>query len=213
MARKAGVMSFEPRNEGVISDTGASLFEFEWLFRILWRRRVLVAAIFGAVLLVAGIYTAFAKPLYEATSLLLVKFGREYVYQDDVGSGGGQVMPRGRETLINSEIQILRSASVVQSVVEAMGVATLYPQLAENPPVGQPIESVAAARFLANLQVRAVENADVIQVSLRNSNPQVTARAVNLLVDLFREAHLEAFGEPQATAFLEEQAAKGDVDL
>jgi uncharacterized protein involved in exopolysaccharide biosynthesis len=192
VARKAGVMSFEPRNEGMISDAGASLFEFEWLFRILWRRRVLVAAIFGAVLLVAGIYTAFAKPLYEATSLLLVKFGREYVYQDDVGSGGGQVMPRGRETLINSEIQILRSASVVQSVVEAMGVATLYPQLAENPPVGQPIESVAAARFLANLQVRAVEN---------------------LLVDLFREAHLEAFGEPQATAFLEEQAAKGAVDL
>ena len=212
VARKAGVMSFEPRSEGVSSETGASLFEFEWLFRTLWRRRVMVAAIFGLVLLAAGIYTAFAKPLYEATSLLLVKFGREYVYQDDVG-GGGQVMPRGRETLINSEIQILRSTAVVQGVVEAMGVETLYPQLALQPPVGQPIESVAAARFLANLQVRAVENADVIQVSLRNADPQVTARAVNLLVDLFREAHLEAFGEPQATAFLEEQATRVAVEL
>jgi uncharacterized protein involved in exopolysaccharide biosynthesis len=203
-------MAFEPRSGGVVSEAGESLFEFEWLFRTLWRRRVLAAGIFGAVLLAAGVYTAFATPLYEATSLLLVKFGREYVYEDD---GGGQVMPRGRETLINSEIQILRSTAVVQSVVEAMGVETLYPQLALAPPEGQPVESVAAARFLANLQVRAVENADVIQVSLRNADPQVTARAVNLLVDQFREAHLEAFGEPQATAFLEEQATKGAEEL
>ena len=213
MAKKAGVMSFEPRSQGAIGEAGASLFEFEWLFRTLWRRRVLVAGIFGAVLLAAGIYTAFATPLYESTSLLLVKFGREYVYQDDVGSGGDKVMPRGRETLINSEIQILRSAAVVQSVVEAMGVATLYPKLAENPPPGQPLESVAAARFLSNLQVLAVENADVIQVSLRNTDPQVTARAVNLLIDVFKEKHLEAFGEPQATAFLEEQSTKAAEEL
>jgi uncharacterized protein involved in exopolysaccharide biosynthesis len=201
-------------SETVMGEAGASLFEFEWLFRTLGRRRVLVATIFGAVLLLAGIYTAFATPMYEATSLLLVKFGREYVYQGDVGGGGGgQVVPRSRETLINSEIQILRSAAVVQSVVETMGVATLYPALAENPPEGQPVESIAAGRFLTNLQVRAVENADVIQVSLRNADPEVTARAVNLLVDKFREAHLEAFGEPQATAFLEEQFAKSKEEL
>jgi uncharacterized protein involved in exopolysaccharide biosynthesis len=200
-------------SEAVIGEAGPSLFEFEWLFRTLWRRRVLVATIFGAVLLLAGIYTAFATPMYEATSLLLVKFGREYVYQDDVGVGGGQVVPRSRETLINSEIQILRSAAVIQSVVDEMGVATLYPALAEDPPADQPVESIAAGRFLTNLQVSAVENADVIQVSLRNANPEVTARAVNLLVDKFREAHLEAFGAPQATAFLEEQFARSSEDL
>jgi uncharacterized protein involved in exopolysaccharide biosynthesis len=150
-----------------------------------------------------------SKPIYEATSLLLVKFGREYVYQDE--SGGG-VMPRGRETLINSEIQILRSAEVVKGVVEAMGVETLYPSLAMAPPDGNPVESVATARFLKNLQVRAVQDADVIQVTLRNGDPQVTARAVNLLVDLFKEKHLEAFGEPQATAFLEEKSLK-DKDV
>jgi uncharacterized protein involved in exopolysaccharide biosynthesis len=61
--------------------------------------------------------------------------------------------------------------------------------------------------------VRQVQDADVIQVSLRNADPQVTARAVNLLVDLFKEKHLEAFGEPQATAFLEEKAAKASEEL
>jgi len=129
------------------------------------------------------------------------------------GGGGGAVVPRGRETLINSEIQILRSAEVVKGVIEAMGVETLYPQLALAPPEGRPVDSVAAARFLLNLRVSAVPEADVIQVSLRNTDPQVTARAVNLLVDLFKEKHLEAFGEPQATAFLEEKATQASDEL
>jgi uncharacterized protein involved in exopolysaccharide biosynthesis len=204
-------MSFEP--SGSVAAESPSMLEFQWVLRALWRRRLLVASIFGAVMLAVGLFTALATPMYEATSLLLIKFGREYVYQDDVGGGGGGIVPRGRETLINSEIQILRSAEVVKGVVETMGVETLYPQLALAPPPGQPIESIAAARFLLNLQVRQVQDADVIQVSLRNSDPQVTARAVNLLVDLFKEKHLEAFGEPQATAFLEEKAAKANEEL
>jgi uncharacterized protein involved in exopolysaccharide biosynthesis len=201
-------MSFEPGSGAAAAS--ASLLEFEWVFKALWRRRLLAASLFGAVLLLAGLYTAFSKPVFEATSLLLVKFGREYVYQDEAGGG---IMPRNRETLINSEIQILRSAEVVKAVVEEMGVATLYPSLAATPPEGKPVESVAAARFLKNLQVRAVQDADVIQVSLRNGDSQVAARAVNLLVDRFKEKHLEAFGEPQATAFLEEKASKASEEL
>ncbi len=204
-------MSFEPGG-GVIGGSAPAL-ELQWVLRALWRRRLLVASIFGAVLLVVGAYTAVATPLYESTSLLLIKFGREYVYQPDLGDGGATVMPRNRETLINSEIQILRSAEVVKGVVEAMGVETLYPSLALNPPEGQPLDSVATARFLANLRVRAVEDADVIQVSLRNTDPQVTARAVNLLVDLFKDAHLQAFGEQQSLAFLEEKASKASEEL
>jgi len=213
VARKADVMSFEPG--GGVATGGTALLEFQWVFRALWRRRLLAASIFGGVMLLAGLYTAFATPMYEATSLLLIKFGREYIYQDDVGGGGGggAVVPRGRETLINSEIQILRSAEVVKGVIEAMGVETLYPQLALAPPEGRPVDSVAAARFLLNLRVSAVPEADVIQVSLRNTDPQVTARAVNLLVDLFKEKHLEAFGEPQATAFLEEKATQASDEL
>ena len=204
-------MSFEP--SGSVIGAGGPALELQWVFNALWRRRMLVGAIFGVVLLAVGVYTALATPLYEATSLLLVKIGREYVYQAEVGEGGGQIMPRGRETLINSEIQILRSAEVVKAVVEEMGVEALYPSLALDPPVGQPVESVAAARFLLNLRVRAVEDADVIEVSLRNTDPQVTARAVNLLIERFKDKHLEAFGDEQSMKFLEEQATKASDEL
>jgi len=204
-------MSFEP--SGGVIGAGAPALELQWVFRALWRWRLLIGGIFGAVLLAVGLFTVLATPLYEATSLLLVKIGREYVYQADIGEGGGSIMPRSRETLINSEIQILRSAEVVKAVVEEMGVEALYPSLAAEPPPGQPVESVAAARFLQNLRVRAVEDADVIQVSLRNTDPQVTARAVNLLVERFKEKHLEAFGDEQSMKFLEEQAAEASEEL
>ena len=148
------------------------------VFRALWRRRLMVASIFGVVMLAAGLYTALATPMYEATSLLLIKFGREYVYQDDVGGGAG-VVPRGRETLINSEIQILRSAEVVKGVVETMGVEALYPALAAAPPPGQPIESIAAARFLNNLQVRQVQDAETALVS--NQGGILTTHATMIL--------------------------------
>jgi uncharacterized protein involved in exopolysaccharide biosynthesis len=41
----------------------------------------------------------------------------------------------------------------------------------------------------------------------------VTARAVNLLVDLFKDAHLQAFGEQQSLAFLEEKATQASEEL
>jgi uncharacterized protein involved in exopolysaccharide biosynthesis len=59
----------------------------------------------------------------------------------------------------------------------------------------------------------AIEDADVIEVSLRNTDPQVTARAVNLLVERFKDKHLEAFGDGQSMKFLEEQAAKASDEL
>jgi uncharacterized protein involved in exopolysaccharide biosynthesis len=204
-------MSFE--HSTVMAAGSPPALELQWMFRALWRRRLLAGSILGVVLLLVGVYTAIATPLYEATALLLVKIGREYVYQAEVGEGTGQIMPRSRETLINSEIQILRSAEVVKAVVEEIGVEALYPSLALNAQPGQPIESMAAARFLDNLRVRAVEDADVIQVSLTNTDPQVTARAVNLLVERFKEAHLQAFGEGQTLIFLEEQTAQASEEL
>ena len=61
-------MSFEP---STVMTGGAPALELQWVFRTLWRRRLLAGALFGAVLLAVGVYTAVATPLYEATSLLL----------------------------------------------------------------------------------------------------------------------------------------------
>jgi hypothetical protein len=80
VSKKAGLMSFEPGSEGVIGEAGASLFEFEWLFRTLWRRRVLVRrSRRGAA--GGGHLHHLREAAVRGHLALLVKFGREYVYQ------------------------------------------------------------------------------------------------------------------------------------
>jgi uncharacterized protein involved in exopolysaccharide biosynthesis len=51
-------------------------------------------------------------------------------------------------------------------------------------------------------------DSDVIRVVLRNANPEISAKAVNQLVELFKAQHLLAYSDPQATVFLEEKVAK-----
>ena len=69
-------------------------------------------------------------PLYESTSLLLVKFGRELVYRPEIGGGRSYVSP-DKTAVINSELAILRSRPVLEGVVRSIGVPVLYPSLTE----------------------------------------------------------------------------------
>jgi uncharacterized protein involved in exopolysaccharide biosynthesis len=116
-------------------------------------------------------------------------------------------MPRNRESLINSEIEILRSQEVIVRVISAMGVERLYPGLAESStPEGRRLGH-AIRSFSAGLSAQAVRGTDVIRVSFQHPDPQTAAESVNLLVESFKEKHLEAFSEPQTAEFLEEKVA------
>lgn len=70
----------------------------------------------------------------------------------------------------------------------------------------RPIDA-AVARFQENLGVEDVKKSSVIQVSFQHEDPQVAANVVNLLVDYFKEKHLQVFSSPQSS-FLE-----GQVDV
>ena len=64
----------------------------------------------------------------------------------------------------------------------------------------------AIARFEKKLDIADVKKSSVIQVSFEHKNPQIASKAVNLLVDYFREKHLQVFSSPQSP-FLEGQVA------
>jgi len=94
------------------------------------RKKVFWAMFLGvAALLAAAI--ALQTPLYESTSLMLIKFGRELVYTPQIGADRSFVA-QDKEAVINSELAILRSQPVLEGVVRDVGVATLYPGLAES---------------------------------------------------------------------------------
>ena len=79
----------------------------------------------------AGIKTIREKPIYEATSQILVKVGRENVYMPEMPTGGSSnaVVRFDREEQINSEIEIIMSQTLAENVVESLRPGKIYQDL------------------------------------------------------------------------------------
>jgi uncharacterized protein involved in exopolysaccharide biosynthesis len=167
------------------------------------RHRRLAAGVLLLTLIPVAVATFLETPMYEATSTLLVKLGRESVYRSDVGDQREMVVNRDRESVMNSELQILRSREVVEGVIETLGVDVLDPSLRESTAQDVPLEQVAVERFQGNYAVKLVPKTEVIEVSFLHPDPVVAAKVVNLAIDRFKERHLAAFSESDAVGFLE----------
>ena len=188
----------EERNQtGGLKDFVAVLFKQKYKFLTIFVPTILVVTA-GSFLL---------PPTYEAKSALLVKFGREYIYQPEVGERNSEtrsVIPLTQEEVINSEIQILTSQDLMEKVITAIGIKDLYPDLLENPPKrGTPLGE-AIRRFTKKLSIEGIKKSNVIQISFRHRNPQIAAKAVNLLTDFFKEKHLRVYTDNRSS-FLEQQ--------
>jgi uncharacterized protein involved in exopolysaccharide biosynthesis len=188
-----------------------SLFD---VIGVVLRHQLLAATIFLTILGSVTVGTFMMTPIYESTAILLVKLGREFKNVSD----GSLSTPVSQ--VINTEVVILRSDEVIESVVAALGPEVLYPGLLESQKAAEaelasaaggdaadvrtPL-ALATRRFANNLRVEGLPDTQVIQVSFQHPDPQLAADAVNLLVDRFQERHLWAFSQAQATAFLEEK--------
>jgi uncharacterized protein involved in exopolysaccharide biosynthesis len=154
------------------------------------------------------VVTFLLTPIYESESLLLVRFGREYVYTPEVGDQAVNA-PANRErqtAQLNTELEILRSRDLIEEVVTAVGVNVLYPGISKEARPSHPAELRAGVdRFGANLSAERIRDADVLRIAFRHPDPEQTARALNLLVEHFQAKHLRAYGDARATAFLEEK--------
>ena len=63
-----------------------------------------------------------------------------------------------------------------------------------------------------NLTVEAVKNSNVIEVTFKHKDPKIAAQAVNLLVEYFKEKHLQVFSDP-TSSFTENQLAAYELKL
>lgn len=216
LPRRTPVARPSPRSEPsthVLSDSAWAppspeldgFIRIEDLFGILARRRRVLLGVFLLVA-VPSLVAAFSQQsLYESSSLIFVKFGREFVYRTEVGED--QIfINRNQDTVINSELQILASDDVMRDTVRTIGVSELYPDLVED---GEPIDDatlqVASNAFRSHVDAQAVPDADVIRVAFRHPDPELAARGVTSLIDRFMEKHVEIFSDHQSIEFLREK--------
>jgi len=169
-----------------------------------WR---MIAIGFAATLALAALVTLLVTPIYESTSVLLLRIGRESVYRPEVGNSES-VINRDREAAVHGEVEILLSHDLHETLIREMGAETLYPDLVADDEPPEFVLERAVRRLRANLVVRAKPEANVIHVTFRHQEPETTAGVVNVLVELFKDKHLETFSDPRSTAFLEGKVAE-----
>jgi len=173
---------------------------------VIFKRKRAILVTFVTIVATVTVVTFLLPPTYEAEARLLVRVGRENVYRPEVGSDQTQVLSFNNEEVINSETNILTSRDLIARVVSSLTVEQLYPDLAKPPPRrGTPLDA-AVNRFGEGLTVEGLRKSNVIRILLRHEDPRMAARSLNLLVDYFKEKHLQAYSDPQSS-YLKEQLA------
>jgi succinoglycan biosynthesis transport protein ExoP len=157
---------------------------------IVFKRKIPLVAMFliGIMIVTYGMRTAI--PEYEAKARVLVKRTRQ---AHDMPIESSAVLKRSE--VVNTELQIIRSAAVAELVVDRLG-------LAEGVDRG-----IAIARIEGGIQARALPESDIIDITYRSTNAERAARIVNTALEAYLEIRKGVELSTEALAYLEEQAA------
>ena len=184
--------------------------KFQLSFRefivILFKHKFKILAAFLATFVTVSIGTLMVPRIYESTSSLLIKFGREYVYRPEVGEKPTNVPRTEMVGIIHAETQIITSKDLIDRVIASVGLAKIYPDLGSTG--GLAVQESARRRFMQNLMVHGLEDSGVIRISFQHEDPKVAAQVVNVMVDKFKDKHLETFIDEKTSSFLEAKAAE-----
>lgn len=166
---------------------------------IVFKHKLAIGATLLAVVATVSAGMLLMAPVYQVDSRLLVRFGRENIYRSEVGDDKNQIVALNTEEILNSEVSIVTSRDLLAQVVSTITVEQLYPDLVRDPArAGRQLDE-AVTRFSDALTVNAVRKSSVIEISLQHRDPEVAARALNLLVEDFKEKHLQAYSDPRSS--------------
>ncbi|MCA9500221.1 MAG: GumC family protein [Nitrospira sp.] len=169
----------------------------------LFKHKTKIITVFFLVFGVVAGYVFTLVPLYEARTSLLLKLGREHIFRPEVGKDN-QIVEYNEDAALQSEIEIISSKDLIRRVVSALGVEKVYPEFLDpSLEINNPLEK-SVSTFLKNLLPIPVKGSSVLEISYLNPRPEVAAEALNLLVDLLKEKHLQVFSDPKAS-FLTKQ--------
>ena len=170
--------------------------------------------IFLLVVVTVTIGSFLMTPVYEASSKILVKFGRENVFTHTTPSSSGRqpiFLDSSREERINSEIEIFKGRNLIQQTISEIGIENIYPNINKKPLIprfgAKKLTPIAQATriFEKNLRIGAVRKTDVIEVGFQHSDPQIASQSVNSLIEAFLAHHLSVHKQSQQYRFFNEQ--------
>lgn len=197
------------------------------IVRSLWRHRGKSLLVFCVILCAVAVYTAIAPRSYRSEGRLLVRLGRENAVLDPTATSGASQtvsLPISREGEVNSILEMLRSRSLLEEVVDAMGPAKILANAASDPKdadvvnetntglvdrladiglyhrTSQREKAIRAVQVMLKVQVLSKSN--VVSVTFESSQPSLAQAVVQATLDHYVQQHIRSNRIPGAQSFL-----------
>jgi uncharacterized protein involved in exopolysaccharide biosynthesis/Mrp family chromosome partitioning ATPase len=155
--------------------------------------------------LVAKIVLPTVIPVkYEASSILMIKAGREFMRITETGE---KVPTANLNAVLPTELALLTGHQLALDVVKKVRPEILYPDISKTGLKGEELVKQATLAFSADLQAKPVPGTSMIRLVYLNRNRDVALAAVKELVERFKERHLQVFST-SSIVYIEEQAER-----
>ncbi|MFN6496407.1 MAG: GumC family protein [Nostoc sp. DedQUE01] len=167
------------------------------------RRWLAALSVFVCVFVILQVATLFKKPYYLAEGKL--KFQRINTTSSLTGLGTeiGKLEPLvdDKSNPMNTEAEVIRSNPVVKNTI-----ARLNLKDSKN-------RELKPTQFLQKFTVKEIKGADILNISYKDTNPQIAAQVVNTLIDVYLEYNVSAHRNQAATArkFIEKQLPNAEL--
>ena len=163
---------------------------------VIFKRKIQIMIFLILTVGAITIATVVVKPTYEATAQILVKIGRENPYNPP-NRTSNQVTNFSSDDQINAEIELLKGRFLTESVIESLGLQTIYKHLDHTD---------AVLHFQKSLSIEGIKKSNLITIRFKHHDPKTAAIIVNTLANAYRDQHLLVHKTPQLYNFFEEQS-------
>lgn len=155
---------------------------------------LLVALVVGGL---GAAYLMAAVPMYRSTAAIVVRFGRSAIPTTDLAR---DALPfstdqQERREMIQAHADILTSPDVAQAAIAKFGLARLYPQLAEHPPLMGTAMDAAVKRFGGDIFVSPELAGTVITLGFSHPDPKIAQEMLDTLIEAYMQRESQIFAE------------------
>ncbi|MBC7852164.1 MAG: hypothetical protein IAF94_01910, partial [Pirellulaceae bacterium] len=200
--------------------TVSLVFDYAQQTRQALRRYWRYSAAFFVVVLLLTFAGSFMLPrAYYSDARLFVRFGRTAVMDPTATATSGQVVSLydTRESELNSLLEVLRSRSLLERVVEALGAdnilagraAANVPALAPAAIAGttsrDPLHQQALTKLEKSVSIAVPRKTSTIIIGCKSERPELAQQVVATLVSLYMDEHLRVHHTAGSYEFFQEQ--------
>lgn len=201
---------------------------------IIFRQKFYIIGFLMISFSAAAVFTYFSPDIYQSDAKLFIQLGRESISVDPSVVGPMAGVRSDRQSELNSEVSALKSRLLAEQTVDDLGPLTvlnapenqtgenadstlrtfgknLLDRLGRKPSL--PLSEIAVIKMMKSLNVNLEKQSHVIDLSFEAERPELAQNVLNVLIDKYRDHHIEMHRAQAPLKFIEEKAESMSATL